>query len=57
MTFSEVAETGFRCDHDARRGECGDVDCVAHTEPEICPACGGSDVVAGECNSCSELDE
>jgi hypothetical protein len=26
-------------------------------EPAICPVCGSSDVVAGECNACAELED
>lgn len=28
-----------------------------NTEPELCPLCGSSDVVAGDCNTCAEIRE
>jgi len=31
-TFNRIVETGPRCDHGARRGACGDVDCPFHTD-------------------------
>jgi hypothetical protein len=27
------------------------------TEPELCPVCGSSDVVAGDCQTCTEIDD
>jgi len=32
--FSSVVESGNKCEHGARKGECGDVDCGHHVDEE-----------------------